>query len=330
MNCYDVQEILTNYLANEVTQSQKKLIQAHLAGCRNCREELEKVSALQSRIRQSLRAQVMDLSPSTQAWNSIETRITRVAPLESAGIIQKVQHSIEDLIKKGTTMIKKPVFAALTILIVLITAAAFVPNVRAQMQEVIGDWFRFRSPDQTSSLAWETNWDFVPLNPTYMPDGLEQKATMVGGDDKTTSFGLCYKDPVQLPAILRDSSGAEIMTLLSEENTSDQKDKDRFAAIFQDVSGADNTLPIGKEMRVDGYDASLEENVSGEIKWCGYTQDPQSSTIPLVYENARRLTWFAGELRLEIISNLPEEDILRIAESMEPAEMGEGKLPGLP
>lgn len=54
MKCQEVNELLVAYLDNEVTPSERTLIQAHLAGCDACQEELAALSALQSRVSQFL------------------------------------------------------------------------------------------------------------------------------------------------------------------------------------------------------------------------------------------------------------------------------------
>jgi len=47
----------------------------------------------------------------------------------------------------------------------------------------------------------------------------------------------------------------------------------------------------------------------------------------LRYENATRLVWYAGDTRIEMLSNLDVQEMLKVAESMVPAETGEGKAP---
>ena len=57
-------------------------------------------------------------------------------------------------------------------------------------------------------------------------------------------------------------------------------------------------------------------------------RDPHHGAI--AYTDGQRLTWYAGNVKVEMLSNLPEEEMLKIAESLVPAEAGEGEAPFQP
>jgi hypothetical protein len=45
------------------------------------------------------------------------------------------------------------------------------------------------------------------------------------------------------------------------------------------------------------------------------------------YENTNLLTWFMGEIKIEMLSNLPVAEMLQVAESLERMQYSEGESP---
>ena len=45
------------------------------------------------------------------------------------------------------------------------------------------------------------------------------------------------------------------------------------------------------------------------------------------YAETNYLAWFLGEIKVEMFSNLSLEEMLRVAESLEPMQASEGELP---
>jgi len=72
MRCDKVKELLLAYLDEEVDSSDRALIQAHLAECEACRQELAILSRVRERISQHFQVQASNLSPSPQAWSRLE------------------------------------------------------------------------------------------------------------------------------------------------------------------------------------------------------------------------------------------------------------------
>ncbi len=75
MNCKEICELLTTYLDSEVTPEEKADIEAHLAGCPQCRAELEAMSATQVSLRGVLKSMAEEVSPSPQAWEKVRARL---------------------------------------------------------------------------------------------------------------------------------------------------------------------------------------------------------------------------------------------------------------
>ena len=71
MDHKEAYELLAAYLDNEVTTEQRRDIEAHLAGCRPCQQELASLRAAQAALRQALRSKASDVNPPDQAWKQL-------------------------------------------------------------------------------------------------------------------------------------------------------------------------------------------------------------------------------------------------------------------
>ena len=95
----------------------------------------------------------------------------------------------------------------------------------------------------------------------------------------------------------------------------------QWLVIDQSQAPTERSLPEGQRVQVNGQEAVLLTGQSGVEEWLGGPRRPggqQGRPEPqeLRYENATRLIWYAGDTRIEMLSNLPMEEMLKIAESM--------------
>jgi hypothetical protein len=138
MNCRDVRVLIPAYLDEEVTLSEKKLIQAHLAECPDCQQELEVIGALRNRIRQNLKARAATVTPSPQAWTHLQASLPSRPPKISA-----FEKAIRSFSLPGWMMIGKlspqKIVGALLFVIVLFACA---PPVWERVEPLITDLFR--------------------------------------------------------------------------------------------------------------------------------------------------------------------------------------------
>lgn len=215
----------------------------------------------------------------------------------------------------GLTMKKGFALAAVAVLVIALGTVAFVPSVRAQVGEILSTWFRFESPGGEYGVAIGGPMEFTPLHPTYLPAGLE-------------------------------SSGGGISAFAGSESESIEltyhNDK-QFIAITQTKAPADKVLPAGQETTVSDQPAVLVTDLEGTFEY-GFripegahvetVGTPPAEPAPyhgtIAYTDGKRLTWYAGDVKVEMLSNLPEAEMFRIAESLVPAEAGEGKAPFQP
>jgi hypothetical protein len=319
-----------HYLTNEVSPAQRTLIQAHLDQCLDCQKELESISALQSRIGLFMQRRAAQSNPSLQAWSQIQTKLTREARAKPESIIYW-KNLFSQIVFKGGALMRKPVYVIAIVLALIIGVTAGVPSIRAEAQDLFQQVF-FRHPSGAEIVGYTVDWE--AFNPTYMPAGWDVANICFGGGD-VDWVGILYTDHGSLDT----ASG--------------------FAAFMQREAPDALSLPPGEERTVNGLPASLrtgeavslDDNPSAEHWLTGGdwvyrapadgTTEPQgpykvvkppSAQVPYVKELVRdpyvkelkapfvkQLTWFQGNTQLDIISDLPEAEILQIAESMTPA-----------
>lgn len=75
MKCEDINKMLAAYLDEEVTPEERGQVEAHLASCQKCREELRTLASTRERLRLVLRAEAARVEPSPQAWERVKQSI---------------------------------------------------------------------------------------------------------------------------------------------------------------------------------------------------------------------------------------------------------------
>jgi len=193
--------------------------------------------------------------------------------------------------------------AAILALVLATGVVALVPAVRAQVGEVLARWFHFETPDAGGDVGMSSAEAFTPLRPTYLPAGL------VGGhvgavqeDNRTTAIQLQYYSDEQ------------------------------FVTITQSKAPAERTLPDGQEVSVNDRPAVLLTGIRGGVSIFAPPEElegapppyPYDHDISFTYLDGKELTWYVGDARIEMLSNLPVEEMLKIAESLVPVEVAEG------
>ena len=205
--------------------------------------------------------------------------------------------------------------AAITALVITLGTVAFVPSVRAQVGEILNTWFRFETPGGEGEVAISGTAEFVPLHPTYLPAGFQTAGFVIGG--KSESIELMY---------------------YSEE---------QFLTITQSKAPADKALPAGREVTVNGQRSVLVTGLEGTFGYYSFhipeeahvetfgtpPAEPYHVNVkvkPIAYTDGKRLVWYVGDVKVEMLSNLSEAEILKIAESLVPAEARESEPPSQP
>lgn len=203
MKCREANELLVAYLDGEVTSSERTLVQAHLAECDFCRKELAALSTIQNRVRQFLHRKAAQATPSSQAWNHLQTRLAKEAR-PSQLWFQRLAPSVWQLIQRNSLAMKgemkmnrRAVLVAL-VLVALISVAFFTcPPMRTLAQDILA---RFKSvivtdaPTGVERARTPTSMG----QPTATPMVIPPRILPVEQANQEAGFEILY--PTYLPA----------------------------------------------------------------------------------------------------------------------------------
>ncbi len=292
MSCSQTKSRLVAYLNGEVSSLEKESIQAHLRACTICQEELQMLSDLETRLTQHLHLQAMRMHPAPQAWNALQAHLS----LEGSGKAFAGMRSISNRLRfeRQTT---RRLALALMVILVLLLAAPPTRTLATRISDWVGTWFHFSTPGTECSMGVGDFEAFTPYDPQYLPKGFDCSGT--GGE-----------------------SAPEYVRLALTYSRDEQ-----FVTLLQSKGPGAGDLPQGRSIDVNG-----EAGVFVQVFATSSEKLQQKiPTIPIVtnfdYGTTSLLAWHIGEIKLELVSNLPEEEILKIACSLVPAESSGGELP---
>lgn len=285
MNCSQINSGLAAYLHGEAPPAEVESIRAHLADCTNCQGELQMLSDLGTRIARHLNLQAEQVHPAPQAWHTLQARISR----EGSGRLWGVPRSISNhfpLQKQATRRL------ALVVILIfaLLLAAPPTWTLAARLSDWVGSWFHFKTPGMECSFSVGDFKAFTPFAPHYLPEGFD-----CGGIGGTSAPGFI---------------GLELTYSRDE----------KFVTLLQSKGPDPVALPPGSLVMINGETgvfvqvfATSSENLQQKI-----------SSIPIIknldYGATSLLAWRLGEIDLKLVSNLPKEEILKIARSLVPAD----------
>ena len=298
MSCRETTVMMIAYLDQELSPSERQRMAAHLAGCDTCRRELETLSTVQSRVRRSLHQQAAQAAPAPDAWVRLQDALAGahrpVRHVGTAGVLQSIVLSIRTLFLGGSLMRRFALVCLLT-LALLGGVVIAVPPVRAQVQEMIDAWFHFQLPGGRSGVGigfGGARHAFRPYLPAWLPEGLDLGLT--GG---TTAPGAEYVEFEFHPMPPR-------------------KGDERFIRLIEGKGEAVPGLPEGRAVTVKGQRAVFTSELS---------ERHEIQVDPPTPDGARVLAWRLGEIQIELVSNLSEEEMIAVAESLVPMEEGKGE-----
>ncbi len=102
MKCKAIGQFLNAYLDGEVTPKDRTKIEAHLAVCPHCREQLQELTATRDRFRLVLKTVADKVEPSAQAWPELSRRLeTKTNRLEN------VWQTVASRLTAGLTVLKQ-------------------------------------------------------------------------------------------------------------------------------------------------------------------------------------------------------------------------------
>jgi hypothetical protein len=297
MNCREIRKQITAYLDDELSSSEKRLIQTHLKDCQNCQRELSELGALQTRMQEHLMAHAAAVAPSPQAWSTLNASLPEKP--QGKALLDKIFGGFSLPRVSSTSLI--PTQRAVIAILLLVTLVVVVPPVWARVETWISTHFSFTSPDGKSGGAIGGFTAFTPYHATYVPDGFQH--SILGS---TTSI-----EP--------EIESLELAYSLDEQ----------FILLVQSKGAGVPNLPEGEAILVNTHQAIFIPSFVSSM------QDllEQRPTLPIdtgfAYEDTHLLTWFIDEVKIEMFSSLHKSEMLKVAESLEPmtAEQRESLFP---
>ena len=325
MNCRDVTVLLVAYLDGEVTPSERRLIQVHLAGCASCQREQRATAATRERLSESLKMRAAWAAPSPQAWSRLQASLADEAQRPPDRLLGWLTLSAPDARRphpttQGVTIVKRRLaLAALAVVLVTVAMGASIPAVRAQVQQgwtlvsVSGraQFTSYVSPP--SPIA-----DFVPGVGTVVESGTGVVVATTGSDQ---SGAMLDGVPKALDGVPKGLDGLPA----TQDGVTEAiyQNGDQFRVVTVSKADGNSALPEGEKVSVNGRPAMLVKGFSGEYRQSlsnldgavGPNGRPATLPTPVVikYTNANQLSWIADGLRYEVLSNLPVDELLRVA-----------------
>jgi hypothetical protein len=190
--------------------------------------------------------------------------------------------------------------SAIIFCMIMVSLFLSVPNVRAQVSILLQS-FGVKLPFASEGLVLST---IEPLAPDYIPT--EMTYFFSSNFDRPTYSELRYFS------------------------------KDQFIIISESSTKKDDILPSGKPIRVGNYAGVLQEGLSGPVMLAapqpqvwrmqsgsggggGGGENIEEAPLQLDYTSGIQISWFQSGLRIELLTNIPLDEALKVAESMKPA-----------
>ncbi len=85
MNCREARDLFVAWSNDEVTRSERQVLQTHVACCPDCRREWEELAQVRQRLNESLRARATQAKPSGEAWTRLQSRLAQPQNPERPG-----------------------------------------------------------------------------------------------------------------------------------------------------------------------------------------------------------------------------------------------------
>ena len=284
MNHDEIQALLAAYADDELPGSVRRLVEAHAAGCAECRADLAALTALQRQLGKTFQARAALLEAPAGGWAALQGRIAaEPAPLRHAPGSGNHSRSaaVDEPPRQGRALrVFSLGFALLAVLV--FTWLVIVSPLIGGQSAAPGEKRRTPTPEPArptpTAIPPAHVEQLTPLSPTRLPEGL------------------AYMDDSTLPG------GARQTTFYNKHN-------DRFLVVTQhDLAHAVPPPADGQTAAVGSLPAVTKGGLSGQV-----TVDGRA----IKYTGATSLTWQTPfGTQVSILSNLPADKISTFAESM--------------
>ena len=330
MKCREVNKLFVAYLDNEVIPSERTMIEAHLVGCTSCERKLSALSSTRSRLTESLKIQAAHASPAPLALSRLQARLAEemLTPnhrlsAQQGGFRMKLRWKIACGIT-GSVII-----AAATV--------ALVPSARATAGDFLGHIF-IVSSDGSGATVGAFRLDYVPESvrggDSALMFGSVSGAPDAGGADTAQQSEVVFQNGDAFlavktgvpatgeslpdgPATTVKGHPAVLNTGLS--GTYEMESPPAPPAGTPAEGGTHLETGTGADA-ASGLESGTHVGATSAAATVASGVDQKPITRSIVYTGANKLTWDSDGTRIELLSNLSVEEMMKIAEGMSPTE----------
>ena len=309
MRCREARKLLVAYLDSEVAPSERVLIETHLAGCCSCAGELSALISCRGRVTDCLKTMATHAKPSSTALHRLLASITEETRTPPATRFRRRE---DRRMKVGWRI----AFGAVGAVMIAAVVIGVVPSARAAAGEFFAGIFSISGKESMFKL-------------NYLPVGFDSEPVYQSGSGSVLA-GDSELDP----------SG--VVNAVVEEKEVHYRNGDLLLVVHTSAC-PEQPLPEGQPVQVNGYTAVLRTGLAGDVPGHGapsaehgpgeevvswvsggldddgryWSESGERDRVPPArYQNANALTWDVGGARVEILTNLPAEELLKVAEGL--------------
>lgn len=290
MKCREVRMTLVAYLDGEVAPSERTAIDTHLARCKSCEKDLAALGRTRTCVTDGMRRLASEAAPSRNAW----TRLQAVIVSEGAN---SVGTAASKAVGRSALSRKwRVALVAVATVVFAIGVIAAVPSARSAAGGFLANILNLNS------------YRITPMEAGYLPRGFDPVPVyQVGMVDIPSESGADGGDINRA----QDTQTGQVL----------YRSGDWFLLIRISPDSGD-PLHEGQTTEVNGNDAVLIKGLSGSVsppeqlvtdQGASVATDPRYS---VAYQDASEITWIQGGTRVEVLSNLPTEEILEVAQGL--------------
>lgn len=301
MTCREARRLIGDQLVEGMIPLRRTPLDHHLARCAACRETAASLAATHERVTGALAARTAADQPSPLLWQRIEAALA--PPGRDALPAQPITNPPSRI--RGTMMKRRTFVSTLGVLAVALgVVATAAPGVGAQLQQqtarlgafFIGSEQVAISPRVTSPLLMDYH-SILELEPDHQRMLYRRGDRFVMITDRKSDGAT--PAPAGTPVTVSGRAGVLSSGL---SGTIDSPDLASFAAITETLTPAAGPA--------DPRGGTAGERVPSPLD----RESPPAG--PIHYRDARQLTWTAGDRTMELLSNLPADEMLAIANSL--------------
>ncbi|NLE73615.1 MAG: hypothetical protein GX604_03160 [Actinobacteria bacterium] len=293
MRCREVRKMLVAYLDGELAPSECAAIDVHLARCRSCEGDLAALGRTRVEIADGMRRLAVGAVPSIHAWSRLQAVIMNRDPCSAGAATAKTVG------RRALSPRRRIALVAAVTVALGVGVVAALPTARSAAEGLLWDILNLNRHHLVSTEAGylPEGFESVPVDhlgkvDVSSPGGEGGSAAPAGRSNPTEE--LLYRSGNWYLLIRTSSDG---LTPLPEGRATEVNGNDAVV-----ITGPSALASLPEQLVVD-----LEGAVGQE----GAADMAASSSV--AYRDTRAIVWVQSGVRVEVVSNLPEDEIRKIA-----------------